>query len=345
MQSNILKKILRRGRLERYSFISRIKIPAIRRHLELLSIRQVEFKAFPGVAATFQTFNKGHMTGAVLLPFVRHGFKNIIFFADGCVDDTLQIASRKLLAKNHFVISCNNLHEVMTYSIASKIANWVGAEFLLLAQDDDIYPSDFSWLASALELMRLDSSLATIGFNGGYDFSAPIGDSDNRFSTAEYRVIETAGQATVKLGGYYSITNVAHPFSIGGFSFNYVDLIDRAPQLVRMSFLEEVGGWPLQFAPNNYDDIFLCLLAWRRGYKVVHMPVKTITRNVGIGGTRLLTTAATNRRPEHLGRNWHYVFAEFADFVNGGDLKNRVQLTRSEHEMNARFKSEVSLVV
>src|SRR5258705_1522908 len=103
MPSNILEKILRRGRIERHALISKMKVPALRRHLGLLRNRQTEFTTFSDVAVAFQTFNKGHMTSDVLLPFLRQGCINIVFFADGCADNTLRVASAKLPGKNHFV--------------------------------------------------------------------------------------------------------------------------------------------------------------------------------------------------------------------------------------------------
>jgi hypothetical protein len=328
MLSDILKNVVQRASAAGLSFISRMKTGGVRRHVSLLQDADRAFQNFPEILVTFQTFNKAHTTQRVLWPFLRQGFRNILFFADGCADDTARIASKLLRGRNHFVVNCNNLHEILNYAMAAKLAEWNGTEFLLLAQDDDLYPSDFSWLAAAILLMRSDPDIATIGFNGGYDFTSSIADADGGFSTAAFASRNESGRVIAALKPYYELASVPRPFFAHGYPYNYVDLIDRAPQLVRISFLTEIGGWPRQFSPYNYDDIYICLAAWRSGKKVVHMPLSDIVRNVGIGGMRLFNNVTTTKRPDHLGRNWHILFEAFADFVNSGELRKKVAHAR-----------------
>jgi len=319
-----------RARYKVYALQSILKKSRIQRHVTRLSCTEKNFNSFPNVAVIFQTFNKEHMIRKVLHPFLKSGFKNIVIFADGCADRTLQTASRMLQGRNHIVIGTNNLHEITTYSIASYLSPYLDADYLLLAQDDDIYPDDFSWLTAAIELMRTDLHIATIGFNGGYDFSAPIADSDPDFATAQHRSKESDGISVAELLPYFSIVSKKLSFSQNSYSYDYVDIIDRAPQLIRLAFLREAGGFPSNFAPYNYDDIFLCLAAWRRGYKVVHMPIRSVVRNVGIGGMRLFKTLMTNGRPAHLGRNWHYIYEEYSNFINSGELRREVEKAHSQ---------------
>jgi hypothetical protein len=294
----------------------------------MLREAECRFQSFPELLLAFQTFNKAHTVPYVLSPFLGEGFKNIVLFADGCVDKTLTVASALLRGRDHFVVNDNNLHEVLNYSLAEKIAEWSGTEFMLLAQDDDIYPKDFSWLQTALAMMKADPDIATIGFNGGYDFVGSVSDADDGFSSAIFVASRENGANYAKLEPYYKLVAVPHTLSWNGTPFNCVGLIDRAPQLVRISFLKEIHGWPRQYAPYNYDDIHLCLAAWRLGKKVVNMPLTGIRRDVGIGGMRLFNKVTTTKRPEHLARNWHLLFESFGEFINSGSLGDKVSQAR-----------------
>ncbi|HET7086180.1 MAG TPA: hypothetical protein VFI23_15495 [Rhizomicrobium sp.] len=305
----------------RLSLISKFRAPRVHRHIAMLRDMESRFQNFPELLLTFQTFNKAHTTRHILSPFLKAGCKNIVLFADGCADNTLKVASRLLPGKGHFVVNDNNLHEILNYSLAEKIAEWSGAEFMLLAQDDDIYPQDLSWLQAAIAFMKAHPDVATVGFNGGYNFVGSISDSDEGFATAKYVASREGGADYAKLEPYYNLISVPDAFRWNGTPFSYVDLIDRAPQLVRISFLKEINGWPRQFAPYNYDDIYLCLAAWKSGWKVAHMPLPGIMRDVGIGGMRLFNKVTTTGRRPHLARNWHLLFEAFGDFVNNGALR------------------------
>jgi hypothetical protein len=328
MTASLWDKVLRRVQTKRFSTISKLKRASVRRHLQKLSDARSRFHGYPDVLVAFETFNKGHVMDSVLAPFLRAGFQNIVLFADGCADETSAKAARKLLGEGHFVLNCNNLHEVKAYSIAEKIADWLDVEFILLCQDDDLYPDEFAWLDAALLLMRENPGVATVGFNGGYDFSSQISDSDESYATAHFESYQRDGRAVAGLKPYYELLAVKPAFNISGFGYNFSSAINRAPQIVRTSFLKEIGGWPRQYAPFNYDDLHLCLTAWQRNYSVVHMPLPTVRRDVGIGGTRLFGAMGVDKRPAHLGRNWHLFYSEFGAFINSGRLSAQVNDAR-----------------
>jgi hypothetical protein len=322
-------KVLRRVQMKRFSIVSKLRRTSVRRHLQKLSSAQSRFQNYPDILVVFETFNKGHIMDSVLAPFLRAGFKNIVLFADGCADDTSSKAAKKLLGESHFVINCNNLHEVKAYSIAEKIADWLDTKFILLCQDDDLYPDEFGWLDAALLLMRKNTGIATIGLNGGYDFGSQISDSDESYATAHFESYQRDGRSVAALKPYYELLAAKPEFDISGFGYNFSSAINRAPQIVRTSLLKEIGGWPRQYAPFNYDDLHLCLTAWQRNYSVVHMPLPKIIRDVGIGGTRLFGAMGVDKRPAHLGRNWHLFYREFGTFINRGDLSALVNDARA----------------
>jgi hypothetical protein len=128
---------------------------------------------------------------------------------------------------------------------------------------------------------------------------------------------------------YYELEIINPDRVIGRFSYSYASIVNRAPLLVRRAFLKSIGGWPTQYAPFNYDDIHLSLKAWQLGHGAIYMPIPGIQRDFGIGGTRLFGQMTPNKRPAHLGRNWGYIYREFGDFINSGELAAVVARYRS----------------
>ena len=51
----------------------------------------------------------------VLAPFIEARFKNIMLFADGCIDETVAEAQCLLTGKRHAIIVVNDLHEIQNY--------------------------------------------------------------------------------------------------------------------------------------------------------------------------------------------------------------------------------------
>jgi len=129
-----------------------------------------DYLGYENVLCVFQTHNKAHLLKYILEPFLKRGFKNIVLFADGCQDTTLQEASALLGGKCHAVIGVNDLHEIANYrtAIHSELAK--DCRYLLLMQDDDIYPDDFGWLETAMSIMEDEAKLVVIGFAGGQYF-------------------------------------------------------------------------------------------------------------------------------------------------------------------------------
>jgi hypothetical protein len=278
-----------------------------------------EYTNFANVLCVFQTFNKSHLIKFVLRPFVKNNFKNILLFADGCVDKTIQKASLLLDGKNHAVISVNNVHEIQNYRFAMNSEWGKTAEFSLLMQDDDIYPEDFSWLEYGLKVMSADPKLVVIGFAGGYDFlkmhqPSETYETDSFFANDGFCGIEDTWVAK----------NVI-PTRQTKFSFQYCQVVFRAPHLIRNAeFLKNTNFDPL-FEPYQDDDTNYCLDLWSKGFRVGLVTGAEIHRNIGIGGMRLSKFTSVNKRPSHTKRNYSYIYSRYADFINTGQLENTVK--------------------
>lgn len=301
-------------------------IKKINREMNLL--KKEFFDAFPKVTFVFQTFNKGKLTKQLLAPFINIKVKNIIFFADGCIDHTYRNAKEILKGGNHIIISSNNVHEVKNYRTSIGIAsNSFNSEFVLLLQDDDIYTGNLElWLNSALFLMSEDSSIGIIGFNGGFNTAGKISPADEGLTTAYFENFTENGNLFYRIGKYETCHILNTTPTHDGSNWEYCEIVNRAPQLVRIKFLTQLeASFPFDMQPYQYDDHWHCLMAWEMGWRIAFMPLKGIERNVGIGGMRLFNNVTPNSRPRHFIHNWNKIYQRFDDLWGSNKLKSLVE--------------------
>lgn len=275
------------------------------------------FEAYPQILCVFQTFNKSHLIRLVLNPFVKKGFKNIILFADGCIDNTLTKAASILRGHNHYVISANDVHEIKNYRFAITSEFGKNCEFALLMQDDDLYPIDFSWLDYALEIMKKDPKLVVLGFNGAINY-LQIRLANETFETDTFEMRnDLVGLPNSWFG------QIIHGPAKNG-PFQYCQTVNRAPHLIRIKEFNLLTQFDGAFEPYHDDDVNYCLEIWKKGYRVGFIAGVPIARDVGVGGMRLSGNVGVSRRPAHLKRNHNILFRRYGDFINSGKLRDLV---------------------
>jgi SEC-C motif len=287
---------------------------------EKSKITYEDYRGYPDILCVFQTHNKAHILEEVLSPFLKKGFKNIILFADGCRDDTLLVASALLDGKRHVVTSVNDLHEIANYRSAIN-SEWAKeCKYMLIMQDDDIYPDDFGWLDKAIAIMETDEKLVVIGFFLGmnYSFINPASDTYET-DTAYFREDHTIG-----LPGSYEAT-LAGTGGKGGLIFRYCQCLNRAPHLLRISEFNKATCFDKTLEPFLDDDTNYCLELWSKGLRVGVLSGVPIFRNFGIGGMRLNGHLHKNKRPPHAKRNHNYIYERYGELVNSGRLKQLVE--------------------
>jgi len=275
------------------------------------------FEAYPNVLCVFQTFNKAHLIRLVLNPFVKKGFKNIIFFADGCIDNTLVKSASILKGKHHAVIAMNDVHEIRNYRFAVTSDMARGSEFALLMQDDDIYPDDFSWLNKGLEIMKKDPKLVVIGFNGGVNY-LQIRAASETFEVDQFQMREgLVGMPNSWFGRLIKNTSA--------MGFQYAQTVYRAPHLIRIREFNALTGFDAALEPYHDDDTNYCLEIWKKGYRVGYVGAAPIARDIGVGGMRLSGNVTLERRAWHLKRNHDILFERYGDFINSGHAMRLVE--------------------
>jgi hypothetical protein len=290
--------------------------------LKALEKRERDFECYPNILCVFQTFNKSHLINRILRPFIAAGFKKIMLFADGCIDETVSEAQTLLTGKQHAVIALNDLHEIHNYRFAINSEWGRKSEFLLLMQDDDLYPDTFDWLDYGLEMMKRDPKLAVIGYRSGVDFqkmcpASPTFESD-QFGWNGNKIYPPGGtEATLiegaDIGGGY------------GLNFQYCQTIIRAPHLIRIAEFLQNTDFDEDFEPYQDDDSNYCLQLWSKGFRVGLVGGARIARDVGIGGMRLSNALTINSRPPHTKRNHDFLNERYSGFINSGELSILVE--------------------
>jgi len=287
-------------------------------------IEYKDYSRYEDVLCVFQTHNKAHLLKEILDPFLKNEFKNILLFADGCQDDTLLEASSLLNGRHHAVIRVNDLHEVRNYRTAIN-SEWAGdCKYILLMQDDDIYPDDFAWLDEAISVMERDEKLVVIGFVHGqnYLFIKPASDT---FETDRTYLNE----GRFGLPGSYEVSfaTFADTNLVEGkhFRFQYCQTINRAPHLIKISEFKDATCFDKKFEPFYDDDTNYCLELWSKGFRVGHLAPAHIYRDIGIGGMRLNSHLLINKRPPHSKRNHNYIYERYGDLINSGRLRQTVE--------------------
>ena len=278
--------------------------------------RDTEFSAYENILCVFQTFNKSHLLKMVLAPFIKTRFKNIMLFADGCIDETVSEAQTMLTGKKHAIVVFNDLHEIHNYRFCLTSEWGRQSEFALLMQDDDLYPVDFEWLDYGLEMMTKDPKLVVIGYRSGFYYKKICPAS----LTFESDPFYWEGNMMGAPGG--SRFELIEGADIGAFglNFKYCDIVIRSPHLIRVAdFLEHTQFDPL-FEPFQDDDSNYCLQLWRKGYRVGLVGGARIARDVGIGGMRLSNQMTPHSRPTHTKRNHNYLHERYESFINSGEL-------------------------
>lgn len=294
----------------------------IRRHLRDRAEAGQSFTAHPDVLLALQAFNKDFLLRRSLAPFLAAGLRHMLVFADACCDRTASLAHALLSGPDHLVIAANDRHEVANNRLALDLALHKRCSYLLLLQDDDLYPPDLDWLEYGLNLFRQDPRLLVVGYNTGLDLISLEHAPDSYLVTPLRERPDVHPQA-VGIDNAFAAIRYGLPPHPSRFQHRYCQVVCRAPLLIRVQPFSQHGGIDPRFAPFQDDDTHFCLRSWSLGYRCALVSGLPVRRDMGIGGMRLMGHL-TSRRAAHTLRNIRLVHAEFATFINDGTLQTSV---------------------
>jgi hypothetical protein len=217
------------------------------------------------------------------------------------VGGALEILPRLLTGKNHFIIRSNDIFEIRSYSRALDFAR---GEIVALLQDDDIPPPDGAWVTKALDLFDRHPKLAVLGGRDGLELSLrdSVLESDESTNRIAYRAVNQHNGQRIDL------------------PFKFMEVVNRAPVLLRRQTIQQLGGIDNAFAPFQCDDVDLCLRAWKAEYQV-GLYATAFVRDVGMGGMRLFN-------PDKMGpqsrKNWRIIYDRYGKDIANGYFAARV---------------------
>ena len=285
----IAKKLLNRWR----------RLYHLRRHSQRVvhhaaSQPPLPYNEHPRVTAVLQLFNKRQNVEAIFAALHSSPIEEIIVIDDGSRDGALEILPALLTGKNHFIIRSNDLFEIRTYSRALDFAR---GEIVALLQDDDIPPIGGAWIHDALRLFDQHPKMAVLGGRDGLELK--LSNSSNS--------ADSPHQVTYRAVNQNDGERVDIPF-------RFVDVVNRAPMLLRRRAIQQLGGIDNTFAPFQCDDVDMCLRAWKAGLQV-GLYSTGFLRDVGMGGMRLFNAATV---PTQASKNWRIIYDRYhADIANG----------------------------
>lgn len=300
----------------------------IRSHLRRRRDLGGRFHAYPEVLLAQQAFNKDFLLQRSLRPFLDGGLRHMVVFADGCCDRTAAAAHRLLCGPDHLVIAANDRHEVTNNRLALTLALQQGCSFLLVLQDDDLYPPGLAWLDYGLSLFAADPQLLVVGFNVGLDFLR-FEHADDTYLSTPLRDRPDVHPDAVGIDGAFLALRHGLPPHPAQLQHRYCQAVYRAPLLIRVQPFAEQGGFDPRFTPFQDDDTHFCLRAWSLGHRCALVQGLPVRRDMGIGGMRLMGHIGVRRAPHTL-RNIRLVHDAFADQINNGSLRALVAAANLE---------------
>ena len=118
-----------------------------------------------------------------------------------------------------------------------------------------------------------DPSVAIVSFNGALGHGA-----DDIYYTP---------YQTVQLARYHFMSNLTDAEAHGRRWLHpcNVATVDSFSMIIRRTFLDEIGGWPIdRYPPSHASDYWICLMAHRHGYKVRYVPISCTHTSGGVRG-------------------------------------------------------------
>lgn len=294
------------------------------RHKKTIASASSIYNYRKDVLFVFQCHNAKGVIGRVLEPFVREGYENILLFADGCHDSTASSAHKLLQGPRHIVISANNVHEIQNYRVSLSLAKQLGCKFAVLLQDDDIYADVESWLVECISWFSSDEHLAMVGLCGGFDLTDT---SPNRagasYSTSTWRRYNRAERICFGIDGCYELADSLPIMDSADNYYRYTAVVNRAPQVVLVDAAIDLGFFPQEMEPYQYDDMYNCFTAWEQGWRIGFLP-KAIRLTAKEGGMRLYNDVTVSSRPLFHQRNINFVIDRFGTSWADGTISRLV---------------------
>ena len=265
---------------------------------KIIPVKQLKQKTYAGWVSK----NYNHLPATSFIIQSHNSSTNVLFLVEKLrtipnaeilvVDDGSTLEHTVRLTKfltnaNEFILRCNDLYEVLTYSRALFFAR---GKYVVLLQDDDDFET-MDWVNEGVNYLDHDKQLVILGGRDGARLLPVCYDQTNKRGpfTREGTFAHRANSFNIEL---YKSTG-SEP------GLTYVQYVDRAPMWIRRdAFIEVLHDFDTQFAPFQWDDAEVCLRAWTHGLRVGHYAAKFKNGGLGTGGMQLWNNELHQRQDE-----------------------------------------------
>ena len=242
---------------------------------------------YPKVSVIVSVFNHDYTAEHIAKKLINNKHVNqIIVLEDGSTDESYKKYKELLNGVNHFILTSNDLNTLRTYDKAIKMSN---SEFVVIMQDDDLFPEDGdTWLSQPLELFENFKNLALVGGWNGIDMSPLNEIGENEIDNFPFqKFVDEYGVKTINSDPpfYYKFKSKKKyrdethdpELDLNERSLQFSPACDIGPYIIRKSYFDEIGGvdfyWGEPGKSSCWWDVDMCYRFWERGYEVINFPM------------------------------------------------------------------------
>lgn len=266
------------------------------------------------VSAVVQSFNRKNSVKRIINRLKSTRIDEIILIDDGGVDGTLSWAKNNMNMPNEFIISSNDIYEVVMYRKAIKFAS---GDVVCLLQDDDLPPKNDKWVEDALKFFERNSKLVILGGRSGINVKIP--DDPGSCSTVEYKVDgNIAGKPGVNK--YELVREPKFEVDFCDSRIEFTQAVNRAPMFIRRKEFLDMGNIDLDFYPFQCDDVDACLRAWKKDYKVA-LYESNFDYSIGDGGMRRFGNPVSKQAE----KNWKKIYRKHRNVIKNDTVHEYVE--------------------
>jgi GT2 family glycosyltransferase len=275
----------------------------------------------PNITFIIQAHNKSEEVIKIVAKLRAYKNAEIIVIEDGSKIEHLNKLGAFMTLGNEFILRANDLYEIVMYDKAIYMAR---GNYVVLMQDDDDFDS-LEWVDEGLGYFEKFKDLAILGGKNGIDL-LPIEvtpDKQRGIFEVDGVIAQRKNSFKLKFTGLVSESNNQQQ------KFQFVQGVNRPPMWIdRNKFMDKLHHIDQSFAPFMWDEVELCIRAYKAGFKVgwYDAAFKSITE----GGMRIYNDQLHHRQDEANAKKLYNLYGEELDEIQSLVDKANLELLNAE---------------